>query len=212
MNDVDYIIKTPGRCKGHRLCHINVPKLYQERENAAGSKHQTVLAVAGITFSLPEQPTDFDLVESTVKGLRLNNSDMLHHLDQTLGLLPEIGQEELKALITEFLAIFPDVLGMTVCTCHDVDVGVVQPIKQHPYRINPIKLEYICKEVEYMLQNKIIKPSQSQWSSLVSWYRNRMEAIGSVLIFAELMLLQKQTLFLFPTLMTVLTELGMLVM
>ena len=37
--------------------------------------------------------------------------------------------------------------------------------KQHPYRINPLKLEVMSKEVEYMLANDIIEPSKSQWSS-----------------------------------------------
>ena len=39
------------------------------------------------------------------------------------------------------------------------------PIKQHPYRVNPIKLQFLRKEIEYMLQHGIIEPSQSKWSS-----------------------------------------------
>ena len=48
---------------------------------------------------------------------------------------------------------------------HDVDVGGAGPIKQHPYRINPIKLDQMRKEIDYMLKNKIIEPSSSSWSS-----------------------------------------------
>ena len=40
---------------------------------------------------------------------------------------------------------------------HDVDVGEAMPIKQHAYRVNPVKHEYICKEVEYMPQNGIVE-------------------------------------------------------
>ena len=47
---------------------------------------------------------------------------------------------------------------------HDVDVGQAQLIKQHPYRVNPVKLKAICDEVKYMLKNGIIEPSSSQWS------------------------------------------------
>ena len=49
---------------------------------------------------------------------------------------------------------------------HDVDVGDAQPIKQHPYRLNPQKEEYLKNEVQYLLDNDFIEPSQSNWSSL----------------------------------------------
>ena len=39
------------------------------------------------------------------------------------------------------------------------------PIKQHPYRVNLVKLQFLRKEVEYMLANGIIEPSSSEWSS-----------------------------------------------
>ena len=49
--------------------------------------------------------------------------------------------------------------------CHDVDVGDATPIKQHPYRLNPEKAEHLKKEITYMLENDIIEPSCSEWSS-----------------------------------------------
>ena len=48
---------------------------------------------------------------------------------------------------------------------HDVDVGDTRPIKQHPYRMNPEKGKLAEKEIEYMLTNGIIQPSDSSWSS-----------------------------------------------
>ena len=55
---------------------------------------------------------------------------------------------------------------------HDVDVGNAHLIKQHPYRVNPIKLEKLRQEVQYMLDKDIIEPSQSNWGS--NWSRNQM--------------------------------------
>ena len=40
--------------------------------------------------------------------------------------------------------------GKTECVLHDVDVGDAMPIKQHPYRVNPNKLKFLRKEVEYV--------------------------------------------------------------
>ena len=48
---------------------------------------------------------------------------------------------------------------------HDVDVLDSAPIKQHPYRVSPMKKELLDKEVQYMLKNDIIEESQSNWSS-----------------------------------------------
>ena len=48
---------------------------------------------------------------------------------------------------------------------HDVNVGDAAPIKQHPYRLNPSKHEYLNKEINYLLENDAIELSQSSWSS-----------------------------------------------
>ncbi|PIK62100.1 hypothetical protein BSL78_00983 [Apostichopus japonicus] len=43
--------------------------------------------------------------------------------------------------------------------------GDAVPIKQHPYRLSPIKMKHLQNEVKYMLENNIIEPSDSPWSS-----------------------------------------------
>ena len=53
----------------------------------------------------------------------------------------------------------------TTLVSHDVEVGDSRPIKQHPYCVNPVKLEVMKKEIDYMLSNGIIEPSHSEWSS-----------------------------------------------
>jgi hypothetical protein len=58
-----------------------------------------------------------------------------------------------------------DVPKKTTAACHDVIVGDAVPIKQHPYRLNLLKLEYLRSEVKYMLDNDIIEKSKSDWSS-----------------------------------------------
>ena len=40
-----------------------------------------------------------------------------------------------------------------------MDVGDSAPIKQHPYRVSPMKRESLDKEVKYMLQNDLIEES-----------------------------------------------------
>ena len=38
LNEVDYIISTPGRRKSKRLCHINMLKLYHDRKDLGSKK------------------------------------------------------------------------------------------------------------------------------------------------------------------------------
>ena len=48
---------------------------------------------------------------------------------------------------------------------HDVIVEDSKPVKQHPYRMNPLKRKYLQDEVKYLLENDFIEPSQSNYSS-----------------------------------------------
>ena len=70
-----------------------------------------------------------------------------------------------KIYFSVFKKVFGDTPSCTTCCYHDVDVGTSPSIKQHPYRTNPIKLEQMRKEIDYMLENHIIEPSNSDWSS-----------------------------------------------
>ena len=68
-------------------------------------------------------------------------------------------------LILEYEYLFPDIPTRTDQIYHDVDIEGSKPIKQHLYRINPMKLQYLRAEVQYLLDNDFIEPSQSDWSS-----------------------------------------------
>lgn len=65
-----------------------------------------------------------------------------------------------------FLSLFSDVPSRTSVLCHDIEVGRVSPVKQHPHRVNPKKRVIMKAEVEYLLKHGLAVPSQSPWSSL----------------------------------------------
>ena len=44
-------------------------------------------------------------------------------------------------------------------------IFLLNRFKQHPYRLNLQKEEYLKNEVQYLLDNDFIEPSQSNWSS-----------------------------------------------
>ena len=171
VGDLDYEIRTPGRRKQKQLCHVNMLKPYHDRgisgggvPVAASSKesepHGQVLDPASST-----QPETHDPIDDIGVSPKLTNSVVLENIDEKLCHLSSSEREELSALIREYSHLFTDIPGRTDVTCHDVDVGDADPIKQHPYRVSPYKREKLSNEVKYMLENELIECSHSEWSS-----------------------------------------------
>ena len=104
---------------------------------------------------------NFDVHSGTAK---LNKSEILINIDFKLAYLTQSQQQDLKDLFSENEQLFSDVPSRTDTIIHDVDEGDAQPIKQHPYRLKE-KEEYLKNEVQYLLDNDIIEPNQSNWSS-----------------------------------------------
>ena len=97
---------------------------------------------------------------------KLKDSDILKDLDQKLTHLSSDKRLELKQLILEYEYLFPDIPSRTDKIYHDVErIGGSKPVKQHPYRKNPVKQQILREEVQYLLDNYFIEPSQCEWSS-----------------------------------------------
>ena len=91
-----------------------------------------------------------DTVKQHEYPITLQNSDVLANLDGKLPHLSENALFKLKQLVHERKDIFPDVPSRTNAADHDVDVGDSEAIKQHPYRVNPLKRAHLNKEIEYV--------------------------------------------------------------
>jgi hypothetical protein len=158
--EVNYVVKTPDRRRSTQLCHINMLKPYYDRDGSESVK------TVGCYLNAPSNNDDeIPDVVPTDYNVKLNNSNILENLDVKLGHLSPVQKEGLSKLLLEYRAVFPDVPSQTDIAIHDVDVGDAFPIKQHPYRVSPHKAEQMNKEVSYMLENNIIEPSNSDWSS-----------------------------------------------
>ena len=174
ISDTNYLVKTPGRRKETQLCHINMLKAYHEKPKPELVTLNNRLGLESPTHSkdcvgqVAEKEED---TESEVKlgndqqPIKLQNSQILNDLGTKLSHLPSVQRKELAEVITQYREVFPDVPSKTNLIEHDVDVGDSAPIKQHPYRVSPMKKELLDKEVQYMLKNDIIEESQSNWSS-----------------------------------------------
>jgi hypothetical protein len=161
VNDLNYIINTPGRRKQKQLCHINMIKEYIERDSQV--KH-----VIGVVVPVPLSEDSSEEISSDsidIGVTNLCNSEIMKNLDQKLSHLQVSERNKLKQLLIEYEHLFPDVPTRTSKIFHDVEVVNSRPLKQHPYRMNPLKQDYLKKEIQYLLENDFIEPSKSDWSS-----------------------------------------------
>ena len=136
-SDLNYIINTPGRHKNKQMCHVNMLKQYFDRDSSI-SKPITVVNTVPQESNVFEPEANSDFIDKSDPGpSKLETSDILRNRNNKLSHLEPIQQEDSK------------------------------PIKQHPYRMNPLKQKYLQDEVKYLLENDFIEPSQSNYSSYV---------------------------------------------
>ena len=160
VNETNYVLRTPNRRRKTRMCHINMLKPYYARDQPEES-------VRSVSLVAPVLWNNEDEVVGNIPALgeSLQNSNVLNNLQTFLGHLSDYQRESIIKLINNFPSIFSDVPSRTNVLFHDIDVGDAAPVKQHPYRVNPLKRGIMKTEVEYMLRNGLAEPSQSAWSS-----------------------------------------------
>jgi hypothetical protein len=89
----------------------------------------------------------------------------VNDLDTKLSHLTNVQQNDVKGLLHTFKHLFSDTPQITNIGYHDVIVDGATPVKQHPYRVNPLKAQYLNDEIKYMEEHGIIEKSRSDWSS-----------------------------------------------
>ncbi|XP_035984480.1 uncharacterized protein LOC118558122 [Fundulus heteroclitus] len=166
INETNYVIKTPDRKRKTRVCHINMLKQYISREGVA-DKSSSVATALVCSSSPPYHLADDNLRENTgcMPMARLRNSEVLGNLESFLSHLSQPAQKDIIDLIDANLLLFSDHPHQTSVLCHDIEVEVEKPIKQHAYRVNPTKRVLIQQEVAYLVEQGLAVPSNSAWSS-----------------------------------------------
>ncbi|XP_072182172.1 uncharacterized protein [Diadema setosum] len=165
-----YVVSMPDRRKTKRVCHVNMLKKYHERvEDVGAVVSESVLHSAEKSAEEFESDAPDSQGASFKSGMipRVENSKALENLELLLSHLSDSERQDVVDIFQEFPEVCSDKLGCAKDTVHTVDVGGNTPIKQHPYRIHPAKREQVDREIDVMLANGIIEPSNSNWSSPV---------------------------------------------
>ena len=164
-NCLNYIIETPGHRKQKRKkrkVHINLLKKYHPRDcdNADSNISSKVCCTKVEEVS---NGCDFD---PQVEEVRLKNSDILRCPSTKFSHLSQNQMTHIHQLLEEFAKLFPGVPLVCPLVKHDVKlIDSAAPVKQAPYRLPPHKLEIMRSEVNFLLENGLVEPSDSPWAS-----------------------------------------------
>ncbi|UYV61247.1 hypothetical protein LAZ67_1004099 [Cordylochernes scorpioides] len=120
-----------------------------------------------------------NLIESSDKlqETQLKSREWSQKINLTLDPgLSEIQRLQLVSCLDEFIGIFDfgsTPIKPTSTVKHKINTGDQSPIKQRPYRVAPSERRLIQDEVNKMIENHIVKPSESPWSSPVILVRKK---------------------------------------
>jgi len=134
---------------------------------------------------------------STIGTIRLYQSDTtpMAQVNRTLTATPQIDLEYLKqavdlsdtdltdkekAALIHVLADYPQLYatsrnaaGTTTLVKHRIDTGDAKPIKARPFRMAPKERDLINEEIDRLVTEGIVRPSQSEWSSNIVLVRKK---------------------------------------
>lgn len=81
--------------------------------------------------------------------------------------LNEFQKEKANDIITQFRKISYEEcgLGRTTLISHAIDTGDAVPIRQRYYRMSPEKQRVLVEKLDEMLQDDVVEPCESPWSS-----------------------------------------------
>ena len=95
-------------------------------------------------------------------------------------------KNEIHDVVDSFFYIFSDLHAKTNAIKHTIKVSSKEPVKLKPYPL-PFSSEQIAREeVNKMLSNDVIEPSDSPYSSPIHQSRRRAGRYAFVLIFRKL--------------------------
>jgi len=148
---LDYLIKTNSKRKPIKLCHVNILKAYIDRnQNMIGN------------YLIDRADEEVIEEEFGDLGPSIKDKDKSFKINH----LTKDEQTELLQVLNRYAEVFDDKPGRTTLITHEIKLKPgTKPIKQNPYRANPVKMKQIKKELDEMLELGILEESHSSWSS-----------------------------------------------
>ena len=106
-------------------------------------------------------------------------------IEPNIGPLSKDQGQLFRQLLTEFADLFANEkngLGRTEIVTHRIYTENVPLIQSRPYSVPTNEQEFIKQEIQRMLENKLIQPSESPWTSPEFLLKRKIANYDSVLI------------------------------
>ncbi|XP_077112989.1 uncharacterized protein LOC143768184 [Ranitomeya variabilis] len=158
---VDYKVHQPGRKKPEQVYHINLLKLWKDRDHLSGDSPLPAFPVEKAPLPLSESGEALSVVK----------------IPDTLS--PKQVQKVLE-IVSRNTVVFSELPGCTSIVQHDIVTEPQVKVRLKPYRVPEARRQAISREVENMLQLGVIEESQNclkgRKSVLVQWNDQLEEA------------------------------------
>ena len=147
-----------------------------------------------------------------------NDLELLQFLNQELEETPrkpsdltKTQQQQLNELLYEYsdvIANDKDPPGRTNLITHPIVTDNTLPIKQRPYRLSPVEHDFVAKELDHMLEQEIIQPSQSPWASPIVLVKKKNGKMRFCVDYRKLNKITKRDAYPLPRIDEILDSLG----
>ena len=142
--ELHYMVNTPNRCKAKRMCYINMIKPYYSRDHNESVLKTVYCPLTPVIKCDGDESVDFQIPDCNVE---LNSKALANLKDSKLSHLTPSQQSDMESLILEYKDLFSDTPTRADTGYHDIELINDNPIKQHAYRVDPIKQEILDQEV-----------------------------------------------------------------
>ena len=114
------------------------------------------------------------------------------------GLTPD-QRNQVRALLQQYKDVFvKGKLGASGGVMHDIEVNNNKPISSAPYRVSPAERQIIATEIQRMLEDNIIEPAHSPWSSPIVLIKKKDGAVRFCIDYRKLNLVTKRDVYPLP--------------
>ncbi|XP_075732859.1 uncharacterized protein LOC142775380 [Rhipicephalus microplus] len=152
LSDTNYALERKGRRREVVIYHHNLMKSY------VGEVQKVNLALNSTEELAPEIPGLVGVERS------MDVTDVMKAVAPAEG-LTERQKVDLRNLLSEHITVFSERPGRTEVITHDIELTSDTTVKSRPYRLAPRQQEILKKEVDRMLELKLIEPCESTCTS-----------------------------------------------